>query len=384
MFLVPQNFFRSPKLAISTKARWVICLVVWLSNSYVSASPSIAFFYGKPMPTEHLSHFKQVVVEPDNIDNIEQFISEGVDVFAYLSVGEINASRPWFAEIPETWLIGKNTAWGSHIVNLSQKAWHEYLINKLMAPLWERGYRGFFLDTLDSYLLITKDTKHRLAQQQALIDLIRAMHHRFPGVKLILNRGFELLPDVASDVVAVAAESLFQSWNASSNSYVEVTESDRGWLLNKLNQVHDEYDLQIIVIDYVSPKQRDLARDVADKITALGFTPWVSNPAMDMMGIGSLEVFPKRILALYDGQDQSDSIQNSKFYKVFATLLGYLGYTFEYLDARKGLPAYCLVGQYAGIVTKLDSDTWLQSEAYKSWLMRQNDDGMKVKTFGKY
>lgn len=49
-------------------------------------------FYGKPVPTELLSHFKQVLVESDNIDNIEQLISKGVDVFAYLSVGEINAS----------------------------------------------------------------------------------------------------------------------------------------------------------------------------------------------------------------------------------------------------------------------------------------------------
>lgn len=358
--------------------------MAWLGHSYVSASPSTAFYYGKPVPTELLSHFKQIVVEPDNIDNIEQFISKGVDVFAYLSVGEINTSRTWFSEIPETWLIGKNIAWGSHIVDLSNYAWREYLINKLMAPLWERGYRGFFLDTLDSYQLITKDTKHRVAQQQALIDLIRVMYQRFPGVKLILNRGFELLPDVASDVVAVAAESLFQGWNATSNSYGEVRESDRDWLLEKLNQAHDQYGLQIIVIDYVSPNQRDLAREVADKISELGFTPWVSNPAMDMMGIGSLEVFPKQILAIYDGQDQSGSFQNSKVDKVLIKLLGYLGYTFEYLDARKGLPAFCLVGQYTGIVTKLDNDTWLQSEAYKSWLMRQNNDGMMVKTFGRY
>ena len=76
-------------------------------------------------------------------------------------------------------------------------------------------------------------------------------------------------------------------------------------MLNKLNQVHKQYGLPIIVIDYVAPKQRDLAREVADKITALGFTPWVSNPAMDMRGVGGVEVFPKRILALYDGQDQT-------------------------------------------------------------------------------
>jgi uncharacterized protein (TIGR01370 family) len=358
--------------------------MAWLGSSDVCANSNTAFFYGKPVPVDLLAHFEQVIVEPDNFENIDQLRAKNVDVFAYLSVGEINSSRVWFAEIPESWLLGENTAWGSHIVDLSQRAWHEYLINKLMAPLWERGYHGFFLDTLDSYQLITKDTKHRFVQKQALIDLIQEMHQRFPGVKLILNRGFELLPDIAGDIVAVAAESLFQGWNATSNSYDEVTEPDRDWLLKKLNQVHDQLGLQIIVIDYVSPIKRNLAREVANKISALGFTPWVSNPSMDMMGIGGLEVFPKRILVLYDGQDQTGGLQISKVYKLLARLFEYFGYTFEFVDAGKGLPNYCLVGQYTGIVTQFNGGALLQSEVYKSWLKRQNDDGMKVVALGKH
>ncbi|MFI3185802.1 MAG: endo alpha-1,4 polygalactosaminidase [Methylococcaceae bacterium] len=291
--------------------------------SEIYAHPSTAFFYGKPVPVDLLTHFEQVVVESDNIDNIDQFTAKGVTVFAYLSVGEINRSRPWYSEIPKTWLLGENKAWGSSIVDLSKKEWQDYLINKLMAPLWERGYNGFFLDTLDSYQLITEDPNLRLAQQKALINLIRTMHHRFPGIKLIFNRGFDLLPDIANYAVAVAAESLFQRWNSVSSSYDEVSESDRSWLLNKLNQVQDQYGLHIIVIDYVSPKQRGVAREVARGIAALGFTPWVSNPSLDMLGIGSLEVFPKRILALYDGQEQSGGLQNSKVHKLLATSLKY-------------------------------------------------------------
>jgi polysaccharide biosynthesis protein PelA len=370
--------------AAKTKASWVLCLVAWLASSDVGATPTAAFYYGKPVPVDLLAHFNQVVLEPDNAGNINQLITRGIDVFAYLSVGEINPSRTWYPDIPKHWLISENAAWGSHIVDLSQNAWHEFLINKVMLPLWERGYRGFFLDTLDSYQLVSKDPKHIYAQQQALIKLIRAMRNRFPDAKLMLNRGFELLPDISDDVAAVAAESLFQGWNAASNSYGEVTEQDRSWLLNKLNQVHKQYGLPIIVIDYVPPKQRDLARETADKITALGFTPWVSNPALDMMGIGGLEVFPKRILALYDSQDKSGGFQDSKIYKLLTKLLGYVGYTFDYLDARTSLPGYCLVGRYTGIVTHFNSEEVLQSETFKSWLIRQKDDGMKVVALGEY
>lgn len=383
MSLAPENHFRYAKPTTRIRARFVIYLLVCFAGSDIYANPSTAFFYGNPVPVDLLAHFEQVVVEPENIDNIDQFTAKGINVFAYLSVGEINPSRSWYSEIPEHWLLGENKAWGSSIVDLSKKEWQDYLINKLMAPLWERGYHGFFLDTLDSYQLTTKDSTLRFVQQQALINLIRTMHHRFPGIKLILNRGFELLPDVANYVVAVVAESLFQRWNTASNSYSDVTGPDRDWLLKKLNQVRDQYGLQIIVIDYVSPKQRRLAREVAVRITALGFTPWVSNPSMDMLGIGSLEVFPRRILALYDGQEQPGGLQNSEVHKLLAMPLEYLGYTLEYVDARKGLPNYCLAGQYTGIVAWFNSDEWSQSEAYKSWLMRQLDDGMKVVVLGK-
>lgn len=378
MFLVSKNNSPPVKPNAAKKVRCVICLLAWLSSTDASANQNIAFYYGKPVPIDLLANFNQVVVEPDNANNIDQLLAHGVDVFAYVSVGEIHPSRPWFSNIPKQWLRGENSAWASHVVDLSQTAWHDFLIDKLMAPLWEQGYRGFFLDTLDSYQLATTDIKQRSTQQQALVSLIKAMHSRFPGVKLILNRGFDLLPEISGYIYAVAAESLYQGWNATSKTYTEVTGSDRDWLLSMLNQAHNDYGLPIIAIDYVAPNRRDLAREVAGKIKSLGFTPWVANPAMDMMGVGGLEVFPKRILALNDGSGKAGGFWESTLFKVLVKILGYFGYTVEYLDVQKELPLSCLVGQYVGIVTRFSNNPGLQSGQTKAWLQRQRDDGMKI------
>jgi uncharacterized protein (TIGR01370 family) len=364
MSSILKNHCYRVKPVTKTSIRLVIYLLLFFACSDSNANPSTAFFYGKPVPVDLMAHFEQVIVEPDNIDNIEPLTTKGISVFAYLSVGEINQTRSWYSEIPKDWLLGENKTWGSSIVDLTKKEWQDYIINKLMTPLWERGYRGFFLDTLDSYQLMSEDPAIRLAQQQGLISIIRTMHARFPEVKLILNRGFELFPEVANYAIAVAAESLFQRWNAATSSYAEVPEADRNWLLDKLNQIHNQYGLQIIAIDYVSPTQRQLAREVAKKITALGFTPWVSNPSMDMIGLGSVEIFPRRILALYDGQQQPDGLQNAEVYKFLAMPLENLGYTLEYIDVRKGLPTHCLAGQYADIVTWFNTNQLPQSEVY--------------------
>ena len=67
--------------------------------------------------------------------------------------------------------------------------------------------------------------------------------------------------------------------------YFEVTESDRSWLLDKLNHVRDQYKLQIIVIDYVDSNQSELAKKTAKRISDLGFTPWVANPGLDILNM---------------------------------------------------------------------------------------------------
>ncbi len=265
-------------------------VIIFINTMLFSCIPthtdrSTAFFYGQSVPEEILSQYKQVVVEPENMSNLDSFLAKGIKVFAYISVGEINRTRSWYSEIPINWFIGSHEAWGSDIIDLTQQGWHDYLINKYMDSLWKEGYRGFFLDTLDSYQRAFIDPRDRLIQEKALIQLIKRMHQHFPGINLILNRGFEILPEVGQYTVALAAESLFQSWDQSIQEYVEVSEPDRNWLLGKLNEARDQYRLQIIVIDYVDPKQMGLARKTAKRISDLGFTPWVANPGLDTLGV---------------------------------------------------------------------------------------------------
>lgn len=264
-----------------------------LPGTFLSCVPihddrSTAFFYGRPVPVNFLSRFKQVVVEPENmkINDLDYLHAKGIKVFAYIGVGEINRTRSWYSEIPKDWFMGSHVAWGSDIVDLTQEGWHDYLIDNYMASLWKEGYREFFLDTLDSYQRVVADPDGRLIQEKALVQLIMRINQHFPGVNLILNRGFEILPEVEQYAIALAAESLFQGWDQSKEKYLEVTETDRNWLLDKLNKARDQYGLQIIVIDYVDSNQMELAQKTAEQISDLNFTPWVANPGLNFMGVG--------------------------------------------------------------------------------------------------
>jgi len=92
------------------------------------ADPNIAFFYGRPAPVDLLSHFTQVVVEAENMDNLDYLREKGTKVFAYISLGEVNATRSWYSEIPKNWFVGSNREWESDVIDLTQQGWHVFLI----------------------------------------------------------------------------------------------------------------------------------------------------------------------------------------------------------------------------------------------------------------
>ena len=48
----------------------------------------------------------------------------------------------------------------------------DFFTNQVITPLWQQGYRGFFLDTLDSYQLVAKTPEARARQEAGLIAAI--------------------------------------------------------------------------------------------------------------------------------------------------------------------------------------------------------------------
>lgn len=259
------------------------CLLVY---GCAMKPPSTAFFYGSPMPVLALSRFERVVVEAENVKDLAGLRVAGADVFAYVSVGEAEGWRATARALPQQLFIGDNVAWHSRIADLTQPGWRDYLIEQRMAWLWDEGYRAFFLDTLDSYQIALKDPQAQDAQAKALVEIIRAMHRRFPGVQLLFNRGFAVLPEAGPLAVGLVAESLFQRWNPMAQAYERVSDEDHDWLLAQLKQARSRR-LPITVIDYVPADQPELARETARKIAALGFAAWVSTPGLDMIPAGA-------------------------------------------------------------------------------------------------
>lgn len=276
---------RPPPLRPMAALLAVLQLATWglFFPGCTSSPPRTAFFYGSQPPVEELSRYPRVVVEPQNLPDPSVLSRSGTEVFAYLSLGEAESWRASAAALPADLFLGRNEAWHSRIPDLRDQRWAAYILDQRLAALWAAGYRAFFLDTLDSYKLAARSPEERAQQLLALTDLVARIPQRFPGARLIFNRGFDLLPHVGHLASGIAAESLFEGWDAAHQRYRSVPEADRAWLLHELEEAHRLYRLPVTVIDYVAPEQTALAVATRTRIQAHGFSAWVTTPGLDLL-----------------------------------------------------------------------------------------------------
>lgn len=361
---------------------YLAILLVFLGFSASAQVPSeraAAFYYGPHIPWQTLSIYDFPVVEPDQDRGVpDPFRTERF--YAYVSLGEVLASRPYFKKLKPEWLLGKNPDWGSHIFDLSSPQLRDFLVEQVIKPLWEQGYQGFFFDTLDSYQLVATTQEKRQLQRQGLAALINQIAQRYPRARFIFNRGFELMPLVDAPVDAIAAESLYQRWEAGKQRYAPVPEEDRQWLLNQFAAMRDQYQVDTIAIDYAPPAEREQAREIAEKIADHDVIPWVTNPELDMLGLGMREVLPRQVLLVHGGS-------NERFWELSeAVRYGLMPLQFQGLvpDIRainSTMPAGTLQGRYAGIVVWLEEDDLADAD-FEDWLVEQKDAGIPIAMMG--
>ncbi len=359
--------------------KWLISLLAgcFLMGA-VCAAPAVAFYYGPQPPWDELQAFDLVVVDPGHVPNPTQPVLPKTERVAYVSVGEVHPSRAYAAKIPKAWLKGDNKDWGSRLIDQAAPEWPRFFSETVIDPLWAAGYRSFFLDTLDSYHLFAKTPEDKAKQEAGMVALVMELKRLHPQAKLIFNRGFEILDRTYKEVAYVAAESLFQGYDAGKSTYRPVPAADREWLMGQFKRITQEYKLPVIAIDYVPPNDRALARSTAKQIEAQGFIPWVATPDLATLGVGSVEVMPRRILMVHSPLANEFELRGTEAVRMATMPLNYLGYAVEYVDYRR-LPESNLAGRYAGVVFWLGAmGTSTDRQKVSAWITRRLDENVPM------
>src|SRR5690606_9780685 len=155
--------------------------------------------------------------------------------------------------------------------------------------------------------------------------------------------------DIAHDLDGLVADGVYTSASAYGALQKPVSPSDKQAAQDALRALQERHPaLQVVALDYCFQGDRVCRRERAKQIEADGWTPYVTSAAIDSVGVGHIEVMPRKIL-MVQALEEHESLHTSTGVYAMSMPLNYLGYDVHYADANVSLPPRANNDRYAGI-----------------------------------
>jgi hypothetical protein len=323
---------------------WSATIQAQLDASSVSRR-NVALYYQSDVPVDELRAFDVVVIDPSR------------------------AGPPSLADASQTTWLARLRVVPSAITS-------DYM-ERVVAPLWTQGYRGFLVD--DGQPLGAAEEN----EGQALRQLVAAIKQAYPDAGIVLRNHLALAGEIAGQLDALVVDSIYNSASAYGGTRLSAARSGKDAARDALKVLRDRHPaLQIVALDYCYQGDRVCRRERARQIEADGWTPYVTTAAIDSIGVGHIEIMPRKILMVQALEEDEPLLTSTGAYTM-SMPLNYLGYDVHYADANKRLPTRVNNDRYAGIVVALQNAV-TDATAWRRWLLSQIRGGTKVVFMGQF
>lgn len=237
-------------------------------------------YYANNVPIEALASYQLVVLDSGYDGSLAALSDRGKTVLGYISLGEVERYRAHYADVrDEGILLQENEDWpGSFYVDLRDPRWTERVIVDLVPAILHRRFDGIFIDTLDNAGHLERiDPKAYAGMTKAAARLVRAIRRHFPGIKIMLNRAYEILPDVENHIDMVLGESVHADFDFENKVYRLVPDKLRRKQVELLQAAKARRpELQVMTLDYWDPDDSETIRRIYRAQRANGFLPYVA------------------------------------------------------------------------------------------------------------
>jgi len=250
-----------------------------------AAETRFAVYYSDELPFTDFQPYSVIVFDSDYHPQIKGLIGEQKTVLGYLSIGEIEKYRWYFSKFKDSGLLlNQDENWqGSYAVDIRNKKWVEFLIYKEIPKIIRSGFNGVFLDTIDTSISLEENNpKKYKGMTEAAVNIIKAIHHNFPSLKIMMNRGYKILPSVAGDINMELGEGVYSDYNFKTKKYEVVSKDDYSEQVSILKNAKKlNPKLEIFTLDYWEPSDKEMINKIYKIERANGFIPYVSTINLD-------------------------------------------------------------------------------------------------------
>jgi len=228
-----------------------------------------------------------LVLEPHHARPIAPLRGPGSILLGYVSFGEVERSRPYFAALEKAGALkAANPNWpDARLADLRHPAWRATVLDRLVPAILALGYDGIFIDTMDNAEAMERqDPVANKGMVAAGVSLIAAVRARFPRTRVMLNRGYALLPEVAPKIDYLLGEAMASRWNFADKRYELLSDSDWAWQAGRLRAAQARNPaLTLKTLDYWDPADPRQVAALYARERAAGFNPYVATLALDRL-----------------------------------------------------------------------------------------------------
>jgi uncharacterized protein (TIGR01370 family) len=250
----------------AAEERWVVVY---------SATPSIEAF--RP--------YKLIVLDSVHHPPLRPLLEQRKTVIGYISLGEVEQHRSHYAAVERDGiLLDRNPNWpDSRLVDVRDPRWTRRVVEELVPRILHKGFHGIFIDTLDNPAdLERRDAARFKGMTAAAANLVKAIRRHYPAIYIMVNRAYEILPEIDGEIDAVLGESVRSEIDFAANIYRRTDPSSYGKQVEWLNAARRRRPaLKIYTLDYWRADDlAGIARLYAEQ-RKNGFIPYVATRQLD-------------------------------------------------------------------------------------------------------
>lgn len=246
-----------------------------------------AVYYTDKLPFSRFVGYDIIAFDSDSYPAFREQRRPGQVILGYLSTTEGETYRDYYETIKGMDIFMRpSDLWDQHMVlDIRKPKWRKYFVNTLVPRVLAKGFDGIMLDTIDTVLYLEEEhPKEFKGMKEAAIQLIIEIRQAHPETKLMLNRGFPILQEVAPYVDYLLAESIRVEYDFDKHTAKYFPQSYYESVVAEIQAARAKNPkMQVVTLDYwdMSGQAAAARRNIYSEQRSHGFIPYVTT--VDLM-----------------------------------------------------------------------------------------------------
>lgn len=257
------------------------------THKHVQANTYAPFvvYYNNEAAVADFAKYKLLILDSDTHPPLHPLADRDKVLLGYVSLGEVSKDRKYFGELQkQNILLNENKQWpGSYTVDIRNNYWPQFVIESIIPNIIRSGFHGIFIDTLDNPADYERKQPLKYGGMgQAAIQLVKSIRLHYPDLKIMLNRGYEILPYVVKDIDMVLGESVYADYNFETKvSSLNTPELYHQQLKILQDAKFQNHNLGVYTLDYWDKNDAEGIKKIYQEQRDNGFVPYVSTISLN-------------------------------------------------------------------------------------------------------